>query len=232
MTRLFLVHGFGFDPEDPDHDPNLDLYPRWDAMAHRDTIPFAWYSVPPGIRHVLRSWRRGHWNRYYYAWKLAEEAGARLCRSLERGGLADIICHSLGSRVVLCALERCMARRVLIFNGADECDHARQVAAMRPGVQFYNVMVKSDDVLDLLGEWFSPRLGHAAVIGAKGLKGLGNWTDIPLDDKKFIAKARDHGYRLRGDNPKEIGDHRESYDWEPNWKLWRDLLDGTCRMAL
>ncbi len=232
---LVMVHGFGYDPEAVGPaDPRQSLYPRWCVMAQRPATGFAWYSVPPGLRHLARAWMRGHWNRYHYAWSLAEQAGSRLARLLDRGPPADILCHSLGSRVVLCALEEhAPARRVLIFNGAAETGQALDIARRRPEIEFLNVVVRSDDVLDKAGEWFTPTLGQAEVIGSKGLRGApANWTDIPLDDPDFRARARRLGYDLRGDNPRSVGDHWYSYDWEPNWELWRGLLDGRVPAGL
>lgn len=238
---IYFVHGFGFDPEDPKHDPHTTLYPTWEAGLKADATWFTWYSAPPTLLNVWRSWRRMRWTRYRYAWELSERAGAQLASLIKDGLGATVMCHSLGSRVALCALERTPIGTMLIFNGADDCEHALRLARKNPKTKFFNVVVKADDVLDGPGEWKFLRRAPwhwwkpsgRGVIGSKGLPdGPENWVDIPLDDPTFKAKAHQFGYDARGDNPDSIGDHSYSYNFPGNWELYRDILNDKCLMPL
>lgn len=237
--ELWAVHGFGFDPEAPPghaDNPQTKLFPLWAQMMERPIVGRAWYSVPAGACRVLEAWRamrwgRFSWNRYAHAWHLAAEEGARLRDALAlQAGSVDLICHSLGSRVVLEALSLGApnVRRVIFLDGAEHCRRARRVIAARPDVQCLNIAVKADGVLRWLGGLFSPVLGYRATIGHRGLgrDAPANWLDIVLDDPAWQAWGAARGLDLRGDDPKLFGDHWYSYLWPGNWPLYRWFLAG------
>ena len=162
MTPVVLVHGFNYNHRKPNqHHPDSHLYPRWRQMLGRaddGVMPFFWFSRPS----VLSAWEHGRWNRYRYAWDLAGEAADRLrMMLLAVREPADILCHSLGSRVVLLALASVppgTARRVLILNGAAYSHSGEAVAEACPETEFYNVVVPADDVISKLAR-FAPGPG-------------------------------------------------------------------------
>lgn len=128
---IIAVHGFQFDPKDPQHDPfRLFLPPIAAAVgvaAHNVTL-WAWYSFPVGLRHVLTAWGEGHWNRYRAAWAAAQDEGEELAMAVRHGGLCrapgggpvDLVAHSLGAELARVAVAAAPAvwRRVVLFAGA------------------------------------------------------------------------------------------------------------------
>ncbi len=214
---VILVHGFGYDPwRDSDDNPHFQsllgkasTFGLWrrDLIPDRASIGVGWYSVPLGWRGLLGAWRHGRWNRYRYAWDLAWEAGGVLAVMLRRlDGPVDVLCHSLGSRVVLAALAQesgLPIRNAVIMNGAEFAKPARIEAMANSKVRFVNLVVAADEVLAKLDTHFAPVSNQGPPIGLDGLSGAApaNWTDIRLDDPKTQAWGASRGWHLQGDNP-------------------------------
>ena len=68
MIPIVFVHGFNHDTGK--HHPEGHLYPRWRKMLKRESgaMSFFWFSRPK----VWDAWLHRRWNRYRYAWDLAE----------------------------------------------------------------------------------------------------------------------------------------------------------------
>lgn len=236
MVRpLIFVHGFRYDPRPHGlvclgaygpHHPEHDTYPTWRKMLSRaaDITPFMWFSKPS----IWSAWRHKRWNRYRYAWDLATAASDRLWRVLAAGEGADIVCHSLGSRVTLQALGMCpvAAHRVLILNGAEYSRAGELTAQACPDTCFYNVVVPEDDVLNKLAR-FAPGPGRA-FLGNHGPAPAHNWQNLYLDGLCATASwTKEKGLpRPAGDNPESMGDHLYSFENENNWPLYRAIFSG------
>ena len=169
----FAIHGFSYDPEgSPDNNPNCNFFPHMQAMLpNTNVVGLAYYSVPPGIKSVLKSWVNGRWNRYRYAWDLAEKEAKNVSGWINAHAAMDtpmnIICHSLGSKVLFDAIDmsfngrrRNPIKRVIVFNGADHRYHVEDVmlrhAKTLATTQFLNVFTKTDKVISALGGHFAP----------------------------------------------------------------------------
>ena len=242
---VIMVHGFRYDPRASSVDNphwrgetalgEAGSFVRWrrDLIPNRPGLGFGWYSVPAGFGAVLRAWSHGRYNTYRWAYDLADDAGKALARViLAADGPCDLLCHSLGSRVVIKALQTESAlpvRNVLFMNGAELSSVAYPTVLANPNVRFVNLVVDEDDVLSKLGSVFAPKGGlYASVIGRAGLDGkiLGNWIDVVLDDPNVQIWGAKHGWALRGDNPNSIGDHWFTYKHKGNHGLIRAALDG------
>ena len=229
---VVLVHGYSFDPTRPGADnPFETQFMEWKrALGDRRYVEFGWYSAPRTARGILDAWRNGHATTYGRAWSLAEQAGGLLAAILnEASGPVSIVAHSLGTRVACEALNRTLpgkVGRVLFWNGAEYVRNARRTAIARPDILFLNVAARCDDVLERLGDVFAP--GSGRCVGNDGLApdAPANWTDVFLDDSASRDWAAATGASLRGDDPRSIGDHRESFRHRGNWPLYRAFLDG------
>lgn len=231
---VVFVHGFDHDPEDPDNSALAEngAFTIWAGhLAERNKMPFEWYSGR-AVKDVFKAWRAGYLTSYSWAYqKLAIDAAAVMAAN--RGYLGqDVICHSLGSRVVLQAL-KCrpnMFRRVIFLNGAETVDEALPVIKANRQTQFLNVHVSTDDTLDKMGAWFEPKLGKHPCMGNKGLgfnPSLKHLIQIQLDDPQAQAHFSDrYGWQLEGDNPGNISDHLYSYLHAGNWPLYRYFLNN------
>ena len=228
MTVL-LVHGFNHNPKSQGRDNAENYtYPRWlEMLGIEEANYYSWFSVPLTLVNIVRAVLHGRWNRYRWAWDLAHEEGLKLANILRAfPEPADIVCHSLGSRVVLRALELgAPAGRVLILNGAEYANTAAMVAQWRRRVEFFAVIVKEDDVLNKLGRaapgWGARFVGNTPL----GLRAPPNWTDLPLDDPNFQGVMKTlYGWEVAGDNPESIGDHHYSFENENNWPLYRAIF--------
>lgn len=233
MTRpIMFVHGFQYDSSQRSRDnPDSHTYPRWEQMLGISGAQrHAWFSVPLSFKNVFRSWLHGRWNRYRWAWDLAEAESFKVATALRRQPApVDVVCHSLGSRVVLLALELgAPAARVLILNGAEYAITAARVANKRDEIEFFSACVKTDDVLNKLGR-FAPGWGGKFVgNGPLGASAPPNWTDLPLDDDDFRRRMKTvYDWDLAGDNPDESGDHWFSFEHEGNWPLYRAIMGRT-----
>lgn len=213
MTDTVGVHGFQYDPKDR-NGADRNLWPLWAEICRPvgGFLGFGWYSYPVGPKAVWRAWKGGHWNRYYAAWADTDLAASRLGEFIrDLGRPVNLMAHSLGARVVLSALHHEPAlpvRNVVLISGADSVDHALEVG---PGLAFRcrvtNIVVPEDDVLDNLGEWFTPKLGQEAVIGRTMLgKKIGpHWTDVKMPKRK-------------------ADDHWDAYRDPLNWNVLRAAL--------
>jgi hypothetical protein len=173
-VATYPIHGFSYDPDSGEsaNNPHNNFYPHMEAMLPNNIVhPLAYYSVPPGIKSVLKSWYHGRWNRYRYAWDLAETQARKVAgyiRDFEvHGWDMNFIVHSLGSKVLFDALDialdhnrRNPVKRVIIFNGADHRDHVEDVmsrhAKALETTQFLNVFTKTDRVISAMGGHFAP----------------------------------------------------------------------------
>ena len=241
---VIIVHGFGYEPwAASDNNPHyllqsgfgkISTFGLWrrDLISERASIGFGWYSVPMGWRGVIGAWNNLRWNRYRYAWDLAEEAGRVLAIMLQRmGSPVDVLCHSLGSRVVLAALSQdrgLPVRNVVFMNGAEFAKPARIEAMSNSHIRFVNLVVGADEVLAKLDIKFAPESGQGLPIGLDGLGGAApeNWIDIALDDPEVKVWGASHGWHLQGDNPKEYADHWRTYKHKGNYGLICAALDG------
>ena len=105
---------------------------------------------------------------------------------------------------------------------------------------FYNFVIREYDVLDKLGENFSPEaLGSKQVTGHNGLEMIvPRWTDIQLDDPDTAAYFAEHGkvmgpqskrlipMQLNGDRRGvlAVADHWIHYTWRHNMALYRQII--------
>ena len=240
-----MVHGFNYDPWTKDnHNPHFvsqaglgktSTFGLWrrNLVGDRGAFGLGWYSVPMGPKNLLRAWRNGRWNRYRWAWDLAWVAGGVLSEVLSRqGGSVDVLCHSLGSRVVLAALaqnQNLPIRNLVIMNGAELTRNAIPIIRANSQVNVTNLIVKSDRVLKIFGSLFAPESGfHPFTLGRYGICGMeiDNWKDIDLDDPDTKAWAWGKGWEVAGDNPESIGDHWYTYNHHGNHGLIRAALVG------
>ncbi|WP_147300963.1 hypothetical protein [Aestuariispira insulae] len=229
---LILVPGYNHDPDDPHHSPSRipdGHFYLWQtgAFSGRPVIPFPWYSGRQ-FRDVLRAWRAGYWDTYKWAYGDLSVAAAKRLSRMPPGH--PVFAHSLGSRVVMKALEFTpgLFCRVILCNGAVHQKEALAVMESNPGVEFLNVAVKTDHVLSLAGAWFGPALGREATVGTGIAKYPGNVRQVVLDDPENQAWYKDHyGWSLQGDDPNSVGDHSYSFQWPGNWPLFHAFLqDG------
>jgi pimeloyl-ACP methyl ester carboxylesterase len=239
MGKIIGVHGFNFDPDDAHNDP-WKLYHDWSVMLLETVQGFAWYSSTPTVKGVVKAWLHGYADRYAYAYKkLALDAAEQLAQQiLAQRFPVRLICHSLGSRVVLQALTKLPAgkvERIIILDGAElqgEAAAALTAAAkIGPLPKILNICVRHDRVLKDLGSWASGECGEC--IGLDGLGAAGKpfrdrWLDVFLDDAKTQAfalqKPREWG--LNAVDPLDLGGHWESYTIQTNWPLYRNFMRG------
>lgn len=211
MTATLLIHGYNWDIDT--EDPEYKQYWFWRLFATEPAIPYNWQSSPTW----RDSWRNGRVHRYHRAWDMAADVGLVLRQDLlKRKEPVNIICHSLGARVVLQALktsESLPVKRVLIFNGSESSRNASHICCLQPNIEFYSVVVKADGVLRWFGGLGTPGKFYENVIGLHGVKGNDvNWHDL------FLGAA--------GDFPGWGSDHNWSWRNPANIPIWKEVLAG------
>lgn len=177
-----FCHGHKYDPAGPDHlNPHKTLYKHWGEQVPGKTIPFSWYSVPFTFPHILKSWRHGYLTPWGWAWRLTYPASNRLQMAIQATGDCNIVCHSLGAKVVLNTLARQLpqVKKVIILNGAEYISTARIVANSAPYTEFWNFITPEDDAL----AWFRRVRWGEDFIGQRGIQQDTpfNWHDNYLD---------------------------------------------------
>ena len=259
---------YHFDDVDPDADNehHFTPWPKRLGLMDQDrgggglAVGFGWLSNPGFATSMLSHFQ----NFYSRAYDYASEVAWTLVHTLDQLQLAmaalgkprriDIFCHSLGSRVVLHAINLAGRNgfphvirnldRVIVLGGAEYVRDAqetfREVQRACPtydlGPKFYNVGCRENDVLDRLGENFGPRgFGDHEVVGHDGL-GFSEtgkrWIDLGLDNADLSAwtKAK-FKWTLMGDGPR-IWDHWYYYTHEPNCRLYRAILQNRAAWAI
>ena len=232
-----MVHGFRYDPMSKgDNNPHLSTFLHWRKNILKDSSAygFGWWSCPGGKmlpKSLWKSFRTRRWNTYRHAWDLAEEAGKTLAQIIDQSsGPINLLCHSLGSRVVLSAIATeatLPINTVVLLNGAEIRKTAIVVSRRRPYTRFFNFVVSEDDVLKKFGALFAPGDLYAATIGQVGLgvDAPKNWRDINIDSLSFRAWAKTQGWDdVRGDNPDGYFDHWYTHKHKGNWSLIHALL--------
>lgn len=234
---IIMVHGFRYDPKsEGNNNPHLSTFKHWRENIIRDdsAYGFGWWSCPGGWmlpRSFSKSILNGRWNTYRYAWDLAAVAGRKLAKIIgQSSGPVTLLCHSLGSRVVLSALDTDLTlpvSRVVFMNGAELRKTAVVIAQKRPHIKFFNLVVEEDDVLKKFGSFFAPGVLYSPCIGQSGLgiEAPKNWTDVNLDSPTVKIWAKSLGWpNVQGDNPNGYFDHWWTHKWEGNWPFIRALL--------
>jgi len=197
MTTVF-VHGYNYkEGESPEAQ-----YRYWRRFTEGKVAPFYWVSHP---RRLTRAWGEGSWNTYHWAWRRAiDTAAPDLAALAEALGPVDVVCHSLGSRVVYeaMAISPQSFNRILTLNGADSEVHARFCIEHSSGVRVLCVKTRSDNVLRWLGQVFTPVWGAEHVIGFHGMAKPWpeGWSELDLGKAGDDPGWKDHDYSFK--NPR------------------------------
>lgn len=210
-------------------------------------IALGWQSQPGFatslLNHFQNFYARAYENAGATAWTLVNIVDA--LGDLLPGHPVHLMCHSLGSRVVVRALAlACKHGRsdliarlgnVLILGGAEYVVEAQLLqrrleatgADRLPAI--YNFVSRENDVLDKLGENFGPRtFGNTNVIGHNGLDTAtrpDNWIDLQIDGpalQKWMAEQ--HNFEISGDRPGNVWDHWYYYTFRGNMALYAAIL--------
>ena len=231
MQPTILVHGYNFDSSKPGPDnPHDTVYPWWTCHLadSRKVTEFSYYSAGGSKWRTLpRAWAAGYRNTYRWAYSdLAVTAAERLTTLARNIGPCNVIGHSLGTRVVLLAAMRgAPFERALLLSGAEMTSVAR-IVAEQTETHYLNALSRTDDVINLMAENFTPG-GRGSAIGHDGVVGLLNWRNVVLDNAETKTWARQYrDWILRGDDPEDFADHHASYQWDGNWDLYNAFLDG------
>jgi pimeloyl-ACP methyl ester carboxylesterase len=205
LPVVIMIHGFRFSPSVPVHDPHAHILSLAPGRS-------CWKAVS-WPRHLGLSGKAGlalgfGWQARGTIWQAharAAQAGARLARLIaalrrvapERP--VHIFAHSLGARVALTALPRLPAGavdRVILIAAAAFCAESRRAMSSPAGrsVEVINVLGRENWLFDLLLRSALPLRGPTL---GRGLRGLGNWLDLPLDKTHTLLRLADMGFRIR-----------------------------------
>ncbi len=239
MPIVILIHGYRYDPfAAPLADPHQTIFsfdplrPRNDRWQKTESWPLGLGFSPDDtmgydglcIGFGWRSRPDTRFGRFCTAYANAEDAGRALLRTVELlvrvypGHPIDFVAHSLGARVVLCAIRLAAERRrhdllqaigrAIMLGPAELAFVARRTLAdmeavsRRRSPMIYAILARENDVFDALLEHFAPtmptnrpRLG----IGATGLgTGRRNWLNIQLDHPETLSWLAERGATIGG----------------------------------
>lgn len=255
--RIFHFKDMGFDEEAREHSTSWPLqlgFGENDQGAKGLVFALGWYSRPG----MAKSLREGYMNHYTRAYDYGRESAwilacviAYLAKALGKRPI-DIVCHSLGSVLVVRALAilskstiaaDCLSRvgRVVIMGGSEYTGEAQllyrrmtEYAASAPlksgeGPQVYNIVSRENDVLDFLAENFGPKsfFSNTQVIGHNGLEAspkAPRWLDLQIDSRKLRLWAASKGYQISGDEPGHVWDHWYYYTFRGNMAFYNAIL--------
>ncbi len=227
-------------------------WPRWLGFEPDDAtgrsglaIAFGWQSQP-GFASALINYFENFYARAYdnagrTAWALVSVIDV-LADLLENRAI-DLVCHSLGSRVVVRAIALAAKHqphlierlgRIIILGGAEYVVEAQLMQRrvddlnLASGPAFYNFVSRENDVLDKLAENFGPRtFGNSQVIGHNGLDvegRSGDWIDLQIDSAKLQNWMNGRGFEVSGDRPGNVWDHWYYYTFRRNMRVYENIL--------
>jgi hypothetical protein len=245
-------------PEDAirEHTTSWPLGLGFDAQAKASegvAVCYGWLSSPGFARSLIERFQ----NFYARAYDYAQDAAWGLLRTLEATAAAapkapiDIVCHSLGSAVVVRAIAigakhafPVIGRlgRVVLLGGSEYTGEANlmygRVEAMQraghftaaDGPHFYNIVSRENAILDLFAENFGPKsfFSDTQVIGHNGLFArprAERWMDLQIDGGKLRDWLGSYaGLDVSGDQPGHVWDHWYYYTYPGNMVFYRDIL--------
>jgi pimeloyl-ACP methyl ester carboxylesterase len=241
-----LVHGFQHDPRQADaQNPHLTIFKEPSRTTPRSwaadlgyfepgadvCLALGWFSKPVFNWFELVFLGR---NFYKVAYRWAEWAAKHLLDmllTLPPDRPINLVCHSLGSRVVLRALhdvaEICGRRdsgpcprveKVIMLGAAEYQDEAHDIPDLWPNTSFYNIANRHDWILNDFAENFG--LKSDDVLGHNGLGFFApNWVDVYLDKPEV---ERHLGFALTpGERP-----HENYYENIDLMRWYRQILQS------
>jgi len=231
---VVLIHGYKFDPlVPPGHprpaeiDPHRSLFAFRPAMrswkvrswphglgfrplgrAEGLCIGFAWPARAAHVPSLLATGRTG----FAAVYDRAAVIGARLAELIARlqarapGRPIDLVAHSLGARVALCALRHLETPpgRMILLGAAEFDARAHDCLAAMPAhgrrgpcPEIYNITARANDFYDTMFETFAPRRGWGERAVGLGLRDAPPyWLDLQIDRADVTERINARGIRL------------------------------------
>lgn len=212
---IVMIHGFRFDPTDPQHNPFRTIFaptstsqkPRLRSWPAALDLPDALY-IGFGWSARAASGPFAFDQGFAEVYRRAGAAGVDLAELLRQIALAapgrpiDIIAHSLGARVALSAmrnLPRSVHRqigRMLLLGGAELDISAKGALSAVPvdaTVEVYSFTTRQNDVFDAAFEAFVPARPKRARSLSVGLPQNPRILTIQLDHPRFQTWLRTRG---------------------------------------
>lgn len=225
---VIMIHGYRFHPGIAQVDPHRLLFSHrpdrtgwkirsWPGGLGFDehdgrsglAIGFAWPAREKHLPSLLKRRCTGFAAVYdraaFYGFRLAELV--RMVQRLAHGRSIDVIAHSLGARVALCALRHLetVPERMILLGAAEFDARAREHVQARAGAgtpQIYNITARANDFYDVMFETFAPRRRWSdRAVGLGPVRDLPQWLDIQIDRQDVTAWINAQGVRLR---PSEV----------------------------
>ncbi len=236
---VVMVHGFRFAPGAQGNCPHLHIFSMTPPGGDRTavswpgqlaqagqaglTIALGWPARGSLVAASLRARTAGR--------ALADLAA--LVRQIDPARQLDVIAHSLGARVALCALHHAEPgafRRMILLAGAETLRPATAAMATPAGqaVQVINVTTRENDLFDFLFEWLG-MAGLDTSIGQGLRRHVPNWLDLQIDQAATRAILADFGHALPA--PLARICHWSPYTRAGTFALYRALLTGGLSLA-
>lgn len=238
--------------EEVEHKEHTTSWPHWlgfqeeDQGEHGLVVAFGWHSQPGLAASLLDNAQNFYARAYDYAgrsaWVLVNVLQG--LHEVLAGRRIDLVCHSLGSRVVVRALAMAAKRNLALIGSIDRvillgaAEYVVEAQLMHRRLQqttgipalpsFFNIVSREDAVLDKLGERFGPRtFGNTQVIGHNGLDVEdpgAHWIDLQIDSGKLQTWMDERGLHISGDRPSNVWDHWYYYTFHGNMDFYSKLL--------
>lgn len=236
---VVMIHGFRFAPGARGNCPHLHIFSMTPPDGDRTAVswPGQWAENGQAGLTIALGWpARGN----LIAASLRARAAGRalaelsaLVRQIDPDRQLDVIAHSLGARVALCALHHARPgafRRMILLAGAETLRPARAAMATPAGqaVQVINVTTRENDLFDFLFEWLG-KAGLDTSIGQGLRRGLPNWLDLQIDQAATRTILARFGHALPA--PLARICHWSLYTRSGTFALYRALLTGVLSMA-
>ena len=177
----------------------------------------------------------------WQAWRSAAKTGGGLVDLIGRirhvrKTAIDILCHSLGARVVLSAapgLPLNSLGRVILLTAAEFQNPANRALASPAGqtAEFINVMSRENDLYDACVEWLiRPGRPKDRMLGAGIWNQRHNWLDMQVDCPRSRNALREFGHFIAP--PQSRICHWSSYLRPGLMEFYRDLIRNPRALPL
>ena len=248
---VIMIHGYRYHPKvtgaNP-HDllfselPRSTAYPckswpvglgfRTSGFEDGLAIGFAWEGLP-----APASTRVASLNKFARVYAQAACAGEQLAQLLgwieeiAPGKTVDFIAHSLGARVVFCALAQARAQnpgRVVLMGGAEYAsvvDGYFQRDYIHPRLEVFSMQNRRNIPVDLLFECFAPRGSRGDYAIGRGYCGPEHrWLNISMDNPETLEALDRRGVAISKAAKFSLVDHWAFYASAGVMSLYQGLI--------
>ncbi|KCV83268.1 hypothetical protein ATO10_00865 [Actibacterium atlanticum] len=232
-----MVHGFKYTPFEPARSPHNHIFSLTPDQSRAKSVSWPRHL---GFDHGTEGLCIGFgWDASGHIWRAynqAADAGRALAdlthrlRALRPGVRINVVAHSLGARVMFCALPDMAPgalHRAILMTPAELSSRAAPALATPAGqtAQFLSVNSRENDLFDFMLESVMAPLRPSERSVGQNAPAHANWHDLQIDHADTLHTLDQLGHRIAP--PLRRICHWSTYLRAGLFPLYRAVLDGS-----